>query len=77
MNPYEVLCVERDANEKSIKAAYRELARKWHPDSLKDEEAIQHAKEKMQEINEAFDILKDPEKRAKYDEEHPINIYSY
>ena len=77
MNPYEVLCIERDANEKSIKAAYRELARKWHPDSLKDEEAIQHAKEKMQEINEAFDILKDPEKRAKYDKEHPINIYSY
>ena len=77
MNPYEVLCVERDANEKTIKAAYRELARKWHPDSLKDEEAIQHAKKKMQEINEAFDILKDPEKRAKYDKEHPINIYSY
>ena len=58
MNPYEVLCVERDANEKTIKAAYRELARKWHPDSLKDEEAMQHAKKKMQEINEAFDILK-------------------
>ena len=77
MNPYEVLCVERDANEKTIKAAYRELARKWHPDSLKDEEAMQHAKKKMQEINEAFDILKDPEKRAKYDKEHPVNIYSY
>ena len=77
MNPYEVLCVERDANEKTIKAAYRELARKWHPDSLQDEEAMQHAKKKMQEINEAFDILKDPEKRAKYDKEHPINIYSY
>ncbi len=77
MNPYEVLCVERDANEKTIKAAYRELARKWHPDSLQDEEAMQHAKKKMQEINEAFDILKDPEKRAKYDKEHPVNIYSY
>lgn len=63
---YEILGVSRDADEKKIKAAYRKLARKWHPDlhSGKDKEA---AEEKFKAINEAYEVLSDPEKRSKYD----------
>ncbi len=63
---YEILGVSRDADEKKIKAAYRKLARKWHPDlhSGKDKEK---AEEKFKEINEAYEVLSDSEKRAKYD----------
>ena len=63
---YEILGVSRDADEKKIKAAYRKLARKWHPDlhSGKDKEK---AEEKFKEINEAYEVLSDSEKRSKYD----------
>ncbi len=63
---YEILGVSRDADEKKIKAAYRKLARKWHPDlhSGKDKEA---AEEKFKSINEAYEVLSDSEKRGKYD----------
>ncbi|MDD3852552.1 MAG: DnaJ C-terminal domain-containing protein [Syntrophomonadaceae bacterium] len=63
---YEILGVNRDADEKKIKAAYRKLARKWHPDlhSGKDKDK---AEEKFKEINEAYEVLSDSEKRAKYD----------
>ena len=63
---YETLGVPRDADEKKIKAAYRKLARKWHPDlhTGKDKE---RAEEKFKEINEAYEVLSDPDKRAKYD----------
>lgn len=63
---YEILGVSRDADEKKIKAAYRKLARKWHPDlhSGKDKES---AEEKFKAINEAYEVLSDPEKRSKYD----------
>ncbi len=63
---YEILGVDRNATEKEIKAAYRKLARKWHPDlhSGKDK---QLAEEKFKQINEAHEVLSDPEKRAKYD----------
>lgn len=63
---YEILGLDRNATEKEIKAAYRKLARKWHPDlhTGKDKEA---AEEKFKQVNEAYEVLKDPEKRAKYD----------
>jgi molecular chaperone DnaJ len=61
---YELLEVERTADDASIKAAYRKLAMKYHPDKhggCKDHEA------KFKAINQAYDILKDPQKRAAYD----------
>ena len=61
---YKTLGVERNADEKAIRKAYRDLARKFHPDvnpNNKDAEA------KFKEINEAYDTLKDPQKRAAYD----------
>ncbi len=63
---YETLGVPRDADEKKIKAAYRKLARKWHPD-LHSGKAKEQAEEKFKEINEAYEVLSDAEKRAKYD----------
>jgi DnaJ-class molecular chaperone len=63
---YKILGVPKTATEKDIKAAYRRLARKWHPDlnpkNRKESEA------RFKEINEANEVLSDPEKRKKYDE---------
>ncbi len=61
---YEVLGVPRTASEKDLKAAYRKLARKYHPDVNPGDKA---AEEKFKEISGAFAVLSDPEKRAKYD----------
>jgi molecular chaperone DnaJ len=61
---YDLLGVSRNADEKEIKKAYRNLARKYHPDVSKDEKA----EEKFKEINEAYDTLSDPQKRAQYDQ---------
>lgn len=61
---YEVLGVARNASEEEIKRAYRELAKRYHPDrNPGDEEAAQ----KFKEITEAYEVLCDPEKRARYD----------
>ena len=61
---YEILGVPRNATEKEIRQAYRRLARKYHPDvNPGDKEAEQ----KFKEIQEAYEVLSDPEKRAKYD----------
>lgn len=62
---YEVLGVDRNAGEKEIKAAYRKLARAHHPDLHPNNK--EEAEEKFKEINEAYEVLSDPEKRAKYD----------
>ncbi len=59
---YQVLGVGRNADEKEIKSAYRKLALKYHPDKNPDSE------EHFKEINEAYEVLGDPEKRAKYDQ---------
>jgi curved DNA-binding protein len=61
---YQVLGVARGADEKAIKQAYRKLARKYHPD-VNSGDAV--AEEKFKEISEAYEVLGDPEKRAKYD----------
>lgn len=61
---YEVLGVGRDADADEIKKAYRRLARKYHPDVSQDPDA----EEKFKSLGEAYDVLKDPEKRAAYDQ---------
>ncbi len=61
---YEILNVPRDASLEEIKAAYRRLAREYHPDVRKDDP---HAEERFKEINEAYQVLSDPQKRAEYD----------
>jgi curved DNA-binding protein len=61
---YAVLGIERTATEKEIKTAYQRLARKFHPDVSKES----GAEERFKEIAEAYQTLKDPEKRAAYDE---------
>ncbi len=63
-NPYEVLGVARDASDTDIKKAYHKLVMQYHPDKNPGDKA---AEEKFKEVNNAFDILKDPQKRAAYD----------
>jgi molecular chaperone DnaJ len=61
---YEVLGVPRDADEKALKSAFRTLAKKYHPDASPANKSAEH---KFKEINEAYDVLKDAQKRAAYD----------
>lgn len=61
---YAILGVPRDASEQDIKTSFRKLARKHHPDVAKDKK---NAEEKFKEINEAYEVLGDPDKRKKYD----------
>lgn len=63
---YEVLGVNKNSTDDEIKKAYRKLARKYHPDLNRDDPKA--AEEKMKEINEAYDVLKDKDKRAQYDQ---------
>jgi len=61
---YEVMGLPRTASQEEIKRAYRKLARKYHPDVSKEKDA----EEKFKELQEAHEVLKDPEKRAAYDQ---------
>jgi len=61
---YDVLGVERGADEKALKTAYRKLAMKYHPDQNQGDAA---AEEKFKEVGEAYAVLSDPQKRAAYD----------
>mgnify|MGYP003294578175 CR=1 FL=1 len=75
-DPYEVLGLTPGASDDEIKAAYRKLAKQYHPDTNKDDPKAQ---ERFQEINEANAVLSDPEKRKKYDEygEHWAHAEEY
>ena len=70
---YKILEVEEDASEEEIKLAYRRLAKRYHPDLNKSDP---NAKEKFIKLYEAYDILKDPQKRKIYDQAgyNPRNI---
>jgi len=61
---YQVMGVARDATEAQIKQAYRKLARKYHPDVSKEKDA----EARFKEVGEAYEVLKNPEKRAAYDQ---------
>ncbi len=77
MNPYEILGVDRNAKDKTIKKAYMEMTRKWHPDLYHNKEDIKIANAKMQEINAAWELIGSPESRAAFDKEHPVSVYEY
>jgi hypothetical protein len=66
-DPYAVLGVSRSASEAEIKAAYREQVAKYHPDRHSGNPLEELAAAKMAEINRAYEILSDPERRAGYD----------
>lgn len=61
---YETLGVKREASQEEIQKAFRKLARKYHPDVSKAKDA----EEKFKRVNEAYEVLKDPEKRKRYDQ---------
>jgi len=61
---YKIMGVKRDATQDEIKRAYRKLARKYHPDVSKEPDA----ETRFKEVGEAYEVLKDPEKRAAYDQ---------
>src|SRR5256714_2582531 len=62
---YKILGVDKNASQKDIQKAYRKLARQYHPDVNPDDKL---AEEKFKDINEANEVLSDPEKRKRYDE---------
>ena len=64
---YELLGVSKNASDSDIKKAYRNLAREHHPDMVKDSDKAASEK-KFKEINEAYQVLSDPQKRKQYDQ---------
>ena len=68
---YEVLEVSREASGAELKKSYRKLAMKYHPDRNPDDK---EAEEKFKQINEAYQVLSDDEKRAIYDLQHPAAL---
>lgn len=66
-NYYEILEVDKNASDEIIKVAYKALVKKYHPD-LKEGNAKINAEDKIKQINEAYDILSNPEKKYEYDQ---------
>src|ERR1044071_5100237 len=61
---YQIMAAARDASQDEIKRSYRRLARKFHPDVSKEA----NAEDKFKEVQEAYEVLKDPQRRAAYDQ---------
>lgn len=76
MTHYEKLGISKNATQKQIKDAYKDLVKKYHPDVYQGDKSF--AEKMTKEINVAYDILSDPKKKAKYDEEiNPTPTYNY
>ena len=65
-DPYAVLGIPRDADEQQVRDAYRRLAKRYHPDLHPDAQTS----DRMRRVNEAWDVLSDPARRARYDADH-------
>lgn len=77
MNPYEVLGVSENADEETIKKAYRELVKKYHPDKYVDNPLADLAAEKMKEINKAYDMLTNKNTQTATNRTNPYGSNSY
>ena len=75
-DPYEILGVSKDASDDDVKAAYRELAKKYHPDKYIDNPLADLAAEKMKEINEAYDKIVNSRKRKTGSQSSQSQSYS-
>lgn len=67
MNPYEVLGISENASDEEIKRAYKELVKKYHPDKYQNNPLSDLAEEKLQEVNEAYDMLTKKNSSSSYD----------
>ncbi|MDR1466945.1 MAG: DnaJ domain-containing protein [Oscillospiraceae bacterium] len=74
-DPYEVLGISKNATTDEVKSAYRELAKKYHPDNYSDNPLSDLASEKMREINEAYDFIINKEKRSSNSYDQSQNSY--
>lgn len=77
MNPYEILGVSENADDETIKKAYRELVKKYHPDNYKDNPLSDLANEKLQKINEAYEYITKNRSQSKGYGSSQNNSYSY
>ena len=75
-DPYQVIGVAKTASAEEIKKAYRDLVKKYHPDNYLDPTMKKRAESRMAEINQAYDILSDPSKRTKFDQQSRYTQYN-
>ena len=74
---YKILGVDKNATKDELKKKFRELSKQWHPDLCKDESKKEEYEEKFKEINEAYSVLSDDEKRAQYDNGGSFNFEGF